>query len=294
MRTLMRTSSALTGIASTGTGQVLMIEDGRHVLMHMPGDTRQHRALSLTGRTLTGLAVDPLFNQTHFVYVGESRELGDGSREIAIVRYREVQGTLGDPAVVVPGIRVARGRSVPFSIDSSGHIVIATPESSSRDPYSAAILRFTRDGLVPSDARGLSPVLSQGLAEPFTLSGNGRHLWIAGRDQFTAQRLARLDLGSYTGAGSRRLAAVASAADGPLLGGATASVRRAAPAGGAFLLTSDGQAVRCQETACSRVLGARDLRFTAVTGGPDDVAYAAISTGDGVTALVELRRRASR
>ena len=51
-----------------------------------------------------GIAADPRFEQSRRVYVAEAEPLADGARELRIVRYRDVQDTLGEPAVIVAGV----------------------------------------------------------------------------------------------------------------------------------------------------------------------------------------------
>lgn len=292
-RPLLRMPSAFTGIATTADGQLLMIEDGRHVLMYTPGASHVQRALSMTDRTVTGLAVDPLFARTRFVYVGEARDLRDGSREVAIVRYREVQGTLGDPAVVVPAIRITGDRPVPFGIASNGDVYIATPAATSRnDPYAAAILRFTREGAVPPDAPGTSPVFAHGFAEPVSMAGTARHMWIAGSDDTRAQRFAYLNLPATARLAARRPEAISPRAASAYSPGLSEGASDAA-----LLLTADGHAALCRQSAtagCLRFIRPDGLRFTAVTHGPNDRAYAVLSDRQGMSTLLELRRRTSR
>jgi hypothetical protein len=298
LRELLRTSSRLSELAATDDGRVIAIANGDQAVVLTPGETNVHHALSVRNETLTGVALDPAFSRTHFVYVGQASESSDGASTMAIVRYREVQGTLGEPAVVVQGIRVPAGRSVPFEINANGDLYVATPAPSSprsavRDPYAAAILRFTGDGRVPPDMPGVTPVYAQSLAEPVALARSGAYLWIAGRDDARSGRVTYLNLGlNATRTALRRSTTPAQAPATSALTGLPAP-----SPGAALLVTPDGNAVRCEESApaaCMRFATPDGLRFTAITQGPRGLAYAAIVDAEGTSTLVELRPRVAR
>ena len=281
IRPLMRTSTTIEAVVSTPNGQVLAIADGRHVLVHAPGG-RIHRALTVHDRTLTGLAIDPSYDRTHFVYIAEARDDGDGTWETAIVRYREVEGTLGDPVVIVNAIPVMGSRPLPFTVGADGNIYVATAAAgSSPDPYHTSVLRFTREGRLPSDAPNASPVYAEGLAHPAALAfdSSGRYLWIAGTDGINEGRLAYLDIGTNTRAWPRQTHSVS-------LGRSAGRLSDAA----AFLLTAEGRLLRCTTTtvACAGIRELEGYRSTAVAQGSAGRAYVAVVT-NGSSTILELR-----
>ena len=95
-------ASALT---RTADGRAFFIENGRHVRVIEDDLFVSGFALSANASsTFAGLVLDPAFTDTRFVYVGVVEASPDGSRELDIVRYREVANTLGQGAVIVAGL----------------------------------------------------------------------------------------------------------------------------------------------------------------------------------------------
>ncbi len=193
-------------LKSTTDGRLLFIEDGERVRVMVGGSLVEEPALAVERRSgvrLTSLAFDPDFARTRFVFVAEATPLGDGSRELTIVRYREVQNRLAEGSPVVSGLRVPASGETPFTVDSRGRLYVAIPAAAgtgpaARDPYAASVLRFNVDGTVPSDSRNASPVFARGYANPTVLEWDaaGERLWVAGLDPELPGPLATLRLNS--------------------------------------------------------------------------------------------------
>jgi hypothetical protein len=126
------------------------------------------------------------------VFVGVNTRLDANTSEFAVLRYREVNGTLGEGVAVIGALRF-RGSGVPrFTIDEDERVYVAMPESDRSDPYSAAILRFNPDGTVPADNRAASPVVARGFSRPSNLGWDGQVLVAVGADEHGSYSAAAL------------------------------------------------------------------------------------------------------
>jgi hypothetical protein len=190
-------------LAPIGDGRLFFIEDRRRVRALIGDTLSPEPAMTAESEAtqLAGLVVDPAFSRTRLVYVGQVDTHSDGSRELSIVRYREVQNRLGEGAVIVSGLPLPLAGDAPFAIDSAGRIYVAMPAMPgeigiSRTPYGGMLLRFERDGTVPHDNRAGSPVFARGYAQPISLqwSAAGSELWMSGEDAGSLGSLARLPL----------------------------------------------------------------------------------------------------
>lgn len=216
LASLRGSASALT---PTGDGRLLFIEDGRRVRV-ISGDILAHEpalAVDPTATGLAGLVLDPAFVRNRFVYVGEVETRADGSRELNIVRYREVQNVLAEGAVVVAGLPLPPVGDAPFTMDSARRLYVAAPATLNSDrnasPYGGMVLRFESDGTVSPDSHAGSPVLARGYAQPTSLvwSSVGNELWLAGSGAEWTGVLARIPLGSSSVEKSAEASAEASA-----------------------------------------------------------------------------------
>jgi hypothetical protein len=187
---------AVSALTPAADGRVFFIEDGRHVRIAAAApDATALRALSTReGVEITGIALAADFEQSRFVFAALAERRADGTRDLRIARYREVQGRLGEGAVVVDGLRLWSDRNAPFTLDRGGRIFIALPIDgrAHRDPYAGYVLWFGGDGRVPAESRGGSPVLAHGFAEPVALVADGGDLWLAGADAAWYRSIARL------------------------------------------------------------------------------------------------------
>ena len=119
-----------------------------------------------------GLALDPAFASSRFVYVYYTARAGNGAVN-RVVRYREVGGRLGERVVLLDGIpadTIHDGGRIRFGPD--GLLYISTGDASSMPlaqslgSLAGKILRLNRDGTSPAANPFGSPVYSYGHRNP--------------------------------------------------------------------------------------------------------------------------------
>jgi len=170
-----------------GDGRVLIIEDGQrvrvfdgHLLLGKPVlEASQNVAF-------IAVAVDPRPEQRGRIYVAETERRDDRTRELRIVRYRDVQNLLGEPAVIVGGIQLPETGDAPFAIDSNGRIFIAVPAvRPDGKPSAASVLGFEADGSALRSNRAASPIVSSAPSMPSAIAWDDRseHLWVVGTNE---------------------------------------------------------------------------------------------------------------
>jgi hypothetical protein len=174
----------ISAMAALDNGRLLIIENRRDIHV-ISGDGREVRLAfgsDRPERRRVALAVDPAFARNHFVYLGLI-EAGSRGDEFSVMRFRELNDSLGEGAVVVGGLPVRGNRDPAFAVDGKGRIYVALPSDDTRDhPYAQAILRFAADGSADG-SREFSPVLTRGLAEPVALDWDGFSMWAVGSDR---------------------------------------------------------------------------------------------------------------
>jgi aldose sugar dehydrogenase len=122
---------------------------------------------------LLGVALDPQFAQTRFVYLYYSARLPSGGGVNRVVRYREAGSRLGERAVLLDGIPASTihdGGRIKFGPD--GLLYFSAGDAANMNfaqdlgSLAGKILRITRDGTTPRDNPFGSPVYSYGHRNP--------------------------------------------------------------------------------------------------------------------------------
>jgi glucose/arabinose dehydrogenase len=122
---------------------------------------------------LLGLALDPDFANTRLVYLAYTAGTPSGARVNRLVRFREVAGQLGEPAVLldnIPAATIHDGGRVRFGPDGKLYVTMgdAAAPSTAQDlaSLSGKIYRMNDDGTTPADNPFASPVFSYGHRNP--------------------------------------------------------------------------------------------------------------------------------
>lgn len=134
---------------------------------------------------LLGIAVDPKFDKTHWVYLYYTvGHRGDYSNKV--VRYHYTQHTLKQPKVLVnniPGARIHDGGRLRFGPDHKLYITTGDADdqrlAQDKSSLGGKILRINRDGSIPKDNPDQhSPVYSYGHRNPQGLAWDRQsQLW---------------------------------------------------------------------------------------------------------------------
>jgi glucose/arabinose dehydrogenase len=119
-----------------------------------------------------GLAVHPDFASNRFMFVLYTARVGSGSVN-RVVRFREVNNTLGEPAVILEGIRAAsihNGGRLKFGPDRKLYVTMGDVADTSTPQDLASlngkILRINEDGTTPSDNSSRTLVFTYGHRNP--------------------------------------------------------------------------------------------------------------------------------
>lgn len=226
-------------------------------------------------REFMGLATRPAAPTGTFVYVGEVSTRGGWARQLEIVRYREIQGVLGERSVLVSELLLPRSLGARMAIDEEGRIHVAMPAAddtvSSRDrAYAGMVLGFTPDGR----AAGMngSPVLAPGLAAPAGLEVLGNALWLAGASEAGIHLVMRRP---FTSGAAATFAAVATP-PAPVHALGTEDTH------GSLLVAAAGQLfrMRVEDLELLPLAGAIG-RVLAVASTPSGAIVASVSEADG-------------
>jgi hypothetical protein len=282
-------ASALTRASDT---RVFFIEGGKRVRVIEDGALLSDPALSADPPSIfAGLALDPGFDQSRYVYVGVVDSTPDGGRQLNIVRYREVANSFGEGAAIVVGLPLSSSGHASFTVDESRRIYVAMPAESvsfshSRPSrYAGMVLRFESDGTAVRDDGADAPVFSAGYAQPAALgwSGADNALWLAGLGDGGAPALARLPV--------ERTTAIPRASAQPSSTDPVAVLVLVNEAGGVFHIVTTPGGIAAAPWIAPNEMGDR---IVAARGGASDSDLYVATTGVGspaISRIVRLRRQ---
>ncbi len=293
-------------LVSERPGRVRIVQNG--TLLADPALTLDDVAAS--GESgLLGLALHPQFAANHLVYLVYTTRRG-GTMVNRVVRYREVNNTLGERAVLlddIAGATIHDGSRVRFGPD--GKLYVTMGDAATADVAqqisspNGKILRLNDDGTTPPDNPFGSPVYSYGHRNPqgidwHPLTGD---LWETEHGATANDEVNRIDAGKNYGWPVIEAAATRPDMETPAIFFSPSSV---APSGASFyrgtaipgfrnnffFATLAGQhlhRVRFDPSDPRRVLGHERLlegrfgRLRDVVSGPDGALYFSTCNRDG-------------
>jgi glucose/arabinose dehydrogenase len=177
-----------TDLSFASDGRIFIAERGGRVLIFRDGRLQPAAALTLSDATtadrqgLLAMAVDPAYEQNHFVYIVYTAASG-----FRLARFRSVGDTLGDRAILMEGVasRPARpAASLRFGpdgklyagFDDAGDALRAGDLGS----FNGKILRLNADATTPADQAGGTPVYAASINAPLGVDwdASGATLWV--------------------------------------------------------------------------------------------------------------------
>jgi aldose sugar dehydrogenase len=171
---------APTAMAIAPDGRVFVAEQAGRIRILRGGVLEAQPAIAIADVLMTStgdggllsIALDAQSARTQFVYAAYTVLGPDDTRRFRVVRYREVEGRLGERAVLLDGIPAAPRPAVVLGIGPDGLLYVAfdAAVSAGRTPliasYSGKILRLNTDGTTPRDQPSGNPVFGADFASP--------------------------------------------------------------------------------------------------------------------------------
>lgn len=163
-------------------GRILTLDAGGHV-----APAAQVISEPLPGSRLLAIALDPRFDETHFLYALWSEPVRNGEPSFTLARFTESRGVLYDRAVLMDGVAAAVDPHgmVRFGPDGKLYVAFDDANDTARVADLASrngkVLRINADGTTPDDQDKLTPVFAYGFRTPHALDWqpSTRELWVA-------------------------------------------------------------------------------------------------------------------
>jgi glucose/arabinose dehydrogenase len=165
-----------TDLAFTVDNRIFIAERAGRVRVVREGRLEAAPALTLPATretALLGVAVDPSFDRTRFVYLLYTETSRHGGSAFSVARFREVNDTLADRVVLLDEVQTSAAHSraaLRFGPDGKLYVVLDNGgnERLADDlgSFNGKVLRLNPDGTTPDDQAGATPVYAYGLQSP--------------------------------------------------------------------------------------------------------------------------------
>jgi glucose/arabinose dehydrogenase len=168
---VIRGLGSVADLAALPDGRILVAENAGRIRV-LAGDVLQAEPLVVLADVAPGsgglvsIAVHPLFAANHLLYILYAADRG-GRAVYSITRGREVNGRLGEIAVLMDAAAADAQAAGAIRFGSDGKLYVALPSAAEPGNDSAAsllgkVLRLNDDGTTPADNPRASPVYSSG------------------------------------------------------------------------------------------------------------------------------------
>jgi glucose/arabinose dehydrogenase len=145
---------------------------------------------------LMSIALDNEFERTHFLYAVHTVAASEADRSFRVVRYREVDGRLGERVVLLDRVSASSNPAAAIDVGPDGDVYVAFDRGVGGGRvalagYSGKVLRLTRDGKTPPDQGTDSPVVASDFVSPRGLDWNPETgtLWVVDAKTRDAEEL---------------------------------------------------------------------------------------------------------
>jgi glucose/arabinose dehydrogenase len=184
-----------TDLAFAGDGQLLIAERAGTVrtidLGRSSSSARTVHVEKLplrSGAELLALTSDPQWPRTHFVFAIYADGDAD-NRAFTLTRFRDVDGTLGESAVLLDRIPAAAAphAALRFGADATLYAAFDAGGDASRSDdlgsLNGKVLRLNTDGTTPKDQPSRTPLVAAGLFAPAALASaaDAQDMWVIDR-----------------------------------------------------------------------------------------------------------------
>lgn len=151
-----------------------------------------------TSGAILDLVLDSPDGRTLLVYAVDVS--GGDVPVFRVVRYRAVDGQLGEQSVILGGVPAsASGPSAALALAGDGRLFVALDDGGDADDakragsYNGKVLRLNPDGTTPADQPGATPIYAANLRSPRSASWDqpSGSLWIADAGTQRTERLRR-------------------------------------------------------------------------------------------------------
>lgn len=279
-------------LAVATDGRVFVAQRSGEIVVLTPGETQlRSNSIDVDGGEVVAMALGRQFERTHLLYVLYAAPSPAG-RTYRVLRLREVQGVLGERAVLLNSLAPAsEPTAASLRVAGDGRLLIALGNTAAEPALSGKLLRFEADGTTPEEQRG-SPAVVAGLEQPLSSAWDAQRstLWTldgrSGQPTLTPITFApgRVPAPGITYAVPGRAVSSVTVHDGAVVSDFRHNLLLASGEGGYILRLRPSAGDRSRELASERLLDGRVGPILLVATGADGAIY--FSTQDAIGRLV--------